>query len=165
MSCGPTLHPNLFTYCAICQSHLVTFPVLLMTANPFFPFVGCWWYFSEAFRKHLQTLPVGFFFVFFLFLKAAIKVLYCTLKHSQPRQLDGFHHAGPISWRSKAMLSFSLSSLMPYICSSNAFIHQKTGSCKLFQSPSHTCACTVFCACALRQTQEHVHVRKDLYLP
>lgn len=155
---GPTLHPNLFTYCAVCQSHLATFPVLLMTTNPF-PFVSCWWYFSEAFRKHLQTLPVFFFF------KAAIKVLYCTLKHSQPRQLDGFHHAGPISWRSKAMLSFSLSSLMPYICSSNTFIHQKTGSCKLFQSPSHTCARVGFCACALRQTQKHVHERQDLSLP
>lgn len=132
---GPILHPMPLTYCAICQSHLAPFPTSLMTTNPF-PFVSCWRYFSEAFRKHLQTLPVGFFF------KAAIKVLYCTLKHSQPRQLDGFHHVGPISWRSKALLSFSLSSFVLYICYSNAFIHQKTGSCKLFQSPSHTCAYT-----------------------
>lgn len=115
-----------------------------MMTNPF-PFVSCWRYFSEAFRKHLQTLPV-------LFLKGAIKVLYCTLKPSQPRQHDCFHHAGPISWCSKAVLSFLLSSPILYICYSNAFIHQKTGSCKSFQNPSHTCAYTHTLAC----THKHV---------
>lgn len=63
LCCDPTLHPTTFTYCAICQSHLAPFPTSLMTTNPF-PFVSCWWYFSEAFRKHLQTLPVGFCFFF-----------------------------------------------------------------------------------------------------
>lgn len=129
-----------------------------MTTKPF-PFVSCWRYFSEAFRKHLQTLPV-----FFFFFKAAIKVLYCTLKPSEPRQLDGFHHAGPISWRSKAVLSFSLSSPIHYICYSNAFIHQNTSSCKLFQSSFHTCAytctlaqvCTCTHTCTLTHTNMHM---------
>ena len=63
LCCDATLHPTTFTYCAICQSHLAPSPTSLMTTNPF-PFVSCWRYFSEVFRKHLQTLPVGFLFFF-----------------------------------------------------------------------------------------------------
>ena len=135
---GPTLHPMPLPCCAICQSHLAPLPTSLMTTNPFL-FVSCWRYFSGAFRKHLQTLPVRFFF------KGGYQSALLYIKTFTAQALDGFHHAGPISWRSQAVLSFSLSSPTLYICYSNAFIHQKTGSCKLLQSTSHTCARTRAC--------------------
>ena len=81
---------------------------VLGALGPLFPQAPSWWACSDGKSLTRCTMYVlndhvhkQFFFFFF---KAAIKVLYCTLKHSQPRQLDGFHHAGPISWRSKAML-------------------------------------------------------------
>lgn len=143
-----------FTRCAICQSHLAPFPTWLMTTSPF-PLVSCWWYFSEAFGKHLQTLPVFSFFFF----KAAIKVLYCTLKHShRPGNLMVFTMLAPFPGAPRQCLAFHF--LAPYPTSAilmPSFIRRPAVVNCSKALPTHVHAWAQVCVCTRTQTHTSPH--------